>query len=117
MIDYLKTLEPLMLVGTVFYIAHVGVLMFLTLVKRKDFWHAVTGEDERLDPIDLVKLVWLCLFPVVVLADLFLDFNLDKIAWASLDAILFFVILRDLGIKYFDNKIPGNNKDDGGKTS
>ena len=103
--------HELMFLGGFLYVSHFAFITYLVAIKKQDFWYAVVGPDKRLDPLDLVKLFWLILFPIVVLADLFLDFTpegrfatLENFAWGSLDAILFGVILRDVASEYLRQK-------------
>ena len=87
----------------ILYTFYLGLILFLISYKRKDFWSAITGGD-GLDTEDLIKLVWFVLFVIIVLSDLFMDYKVDKACWASLDAIFFGFILKDLGKQYLENK-------------
>lgn len=113
----------LMYLGGALYASHFVFIMYLVFVKKQDFWYAIVGPDKKLDPLDLVKLFWLILFPMVVLADLFLDFTsegrfatLENFAWGSLDAILFGVILKDVASEYLQQKQQNNKSNEPGKT-
>lgn len=96
----MENIENFKLVGIILYLFFITLLLILIYKKKGDFWHSIVGPDGELDPLDVVKLLWLVLFPIITLSDLFLDFKVDEIVWISLDAILFGLILRDLGAEY-----------------
>ena len=57
--------------------------------KRKDeFWQAIKGSDNKLQIEEIIAYVWVRIFPVLVFADLFLNFSLRPEVWYSLDLIL-----------------------------
>lgn len=78
------------------------------LIKQhKDFWNAIKGKDGILQTTEILIYIWIRMFPIVVLADLFFDYTLSDKAWFSLDFILFCLIGGNIGHKYLDN----NKKD------
>jgi hypothetical protein len=84
-------------------------------IKRtNEFWHAIKGKDKILQITEICIYVWVRLLPIIILADLFLNYTLEPEAWYSLDAIFFGLILGDLGHKHLNIKkeIDDNHKKD-----
>lgn len=71
---------------------------------HKEFLAAIKGKDKILQVTEICIYVWVRLFPLVILVDLFLDYKISPQAWYSLDAIFFILIVGDLGHKYLDKK-------------
>lgn len=81
-------------IGYILYGFIVLFLVILAIVKGKDFWHAIEGDDGKLDLIDLVGLAWVVLFPIMVLSDIFLDAHASEPVWNTMDIIMGGVILK-----------------------
>ena len=79
------------------------------LKDSKEFWASIKGEDKLLQITEMCIYIWIRLFPLVVLCDLFADLDLSSEAWYSMDAIFFILILGDLGHKAFNNKYNNGN--------
>ncbi len=63
-----------------------------TVFQRKSIMDAIKGPDKRLDLVDLVTTLWLVLFPVLVLTNVFLDLHVEREVWISMDAIMLFLL-------------------------
>jgi drug/metabolite transporter (DMT)-like permease len=88
------------IVGYVLFFSTLGSLFFIAYKKGNDIYTAIKGENGELDSPEVVIIVWLILFPCVVLGDVFFDYKLDPIAWASMDLVL----LGILGYKGYKEK-------------
>lgn len=72
------------------------------IVHRKEFWKAIKGLDKTLQTTEACIYVWVRIFPIIVLADLFYNFHVNPEVWYSLDAIFFGLIAGDMYMKYKD---------------
>jgi hypothetical protein len=89
-------------------------LVFISLIwvnwdflkHHTEFWQAIKGKDGVLQIAEIAGYVWVRALPLIVLCDLFLDYEISDKAWYSLDAIFFVIIAGGIGHKYLDNKQP-----------
>ena len=70
--------------------------------RYKEFWEAIKGEDRILQVTEVCIYIWVRILPIIILCDLFLDYEISDKAWYSLDAIFFALIAGDLGHKYIE---------------
>lgn len=70
--------------------------------RYKEFWEAIKGADRVLQATEVCIYIWVRVLPIIILCDLFLDYEISDKAWYSLDAIFFILIAGDLGHKYVD---------------
>ena len=80
------------------------------IFRRKEFWEAVKGPDKVLQPAEACIYVWVRLISIIILGEEFYDYKLSSEVWFSLDAILFGLIMGDVGNKYLDKKIKNNDQ-------
>jgi Na+/melibiose symporter-like transporter len=66
-------------------------------VKKVDLWDAIKGPDGKLQLPEVVMALWVVLFPVIVLSNLFLGTHPDPAVMFSMDIILAII----LGVKKF----------------
>lgn len=103
-------MKELLMSYEVMYYCYLSLILLLIILKRKDFWNAVVGGDGTFDALDLIKLVWLILFPIIVLSDLFLNLQLSSMGWGTLNAIFFGLIGKDFGSDYIKFKREQKNE-------
>lgn len=84
----------------------IGILMMVVMLTylaiqahqhKTDLWSAIEGEDGKLQLPEVVMALWVVLFPVIVLANLFLDRHPDPAIMISMDVILAII----LGVKQY----------------
>ncbi len=63
-----------------------------TFIQRKDIMGAIKGPDGRMDLVDVVTAMWLVLFPLMVITNMFLDLEVKSEVWYSMDAIMAFIL-------------------------
>lgn len=81
------------------------ILMFITLgylgynahKKKEDLWDAITGPDHKLQLVEVAMAIWLVLFPIIVLSNIFLGTEPAPAVMFSMDLILVII----LGVKKF----------------
>ncbi len=74
------------------------------LKRSKEFWDSIKGEDKILQITEICIYIWIRMFPLIVLCDLFAGLQISEQAWYSVDAIFFILILGDLGHKHLQQK-------------
>jgi hypothetical protein len=102
-----------MLITLLLFILSMTMFMILAVVSRKNLFTALKGPDNRWDIVDVVKAVWLILFPLGFLSNLYLRLSIQPEWLYSLDAIFLLLIVNDgrkSYIAYLGNKNKG--KDD-----
>lgn len=90
--ELLEFFTPAKVIGILFAIGTIGYIFFLTISHRQDFWSAVKGENNKLDIIEAVVIIWMVLFVAMITADFALSLHASNEAWYSLDAIFAFSV-------------------------
>jgi len=83
---------PAKIIGIIFAFGTLGYIMYLTVSHKEDFWSAVKGENNKLDIIEAVVIVWLVLFVGMIVADFALGLHASEEAWYSMDAVFAFSV-------------------------
>lgn len=96
--ELLEFFTPAKIIGILFAIGTLGYIFSLTISHREDFWSAFKGDNNKLDIVEAVVIVWLVLFVAMVVADFALQLHASEEVWYSMDAIFLFCI----GGKTFD---------------
>ena len=77
-----------MILKTVFIGCYIIGAITLLFFKGKTLWKAVQGDDNQLQSVELVTLIWLILYPFCVLGSVFLEIDVDSEIWDSLNFIM-----------------------------
>lgn len=99
------------ILGYIFFI--LIVVWKIGIIKRNkgELWDAIRGEDRKLQVQEIAILIWVIVFPILVLSELFLGLTVSSSVWYSMNGIFVALILGDLGTKYLGNK-NNNNKEE-----
>jgi len=90
--EFLEFLTPAKVIGICFAIGTLGYIFYLTVTHKADFWGAIKGENNKLDIIEAVVIVWMVLFVSMIVADFTLGLQASSEAWYSMDAIFAFSV-------------------------
>lgn len=88
----LEFFTPAKIIGICFAIGTLGYIFYLTVKHRSDFWSAVKGDNDKLDIIEAVVIIWMVLFVAMITADFALGLHASNEAWYSMDAIFAFSV-------------------------
>lgn len=86
-------------------------LFIIFFIDRKVIKEDLRGKDKMWQFLELSGVVWLVLFPVVVICSL-LGLEVATGVWASMDVIYFMNLGGKLSNKWLDNKQTKSNKDE-----
>lgn len=78
-------------------------LFIIFFVHRKTIMVDLRGKDLHWQFIELSGIVWLVLFPVVVVSSMF-GLQIQTGVWASMDAVYFMNLGGKIGHKWLDSK-------------
>jgi len=81
-------LYNVIMIAIIIYIAHVVLFFFLGRLYGKDIIKGLKGENNEWDAPELIVALWVLVFIIVMLANLFLDFEVSSHLWYSMDLIL-----------------------------
>lgn len=90
--EILNFFTPPKIIGVCFAIGTLGYVFYLTVSHKEDFWSAVKGDNNKLDIIEAVVIIWMVLFVAMITADFALGLHASSEAWYSMDAIFFFSV-------------------------
>lgn len=90
--ELLEFFTPPKIIGILFALGTLGYILYLTVKHREDFWTAVKGDNNKLDIIEAVVIVWMVLFVAMITADFALGLHASNEAWYSMDAIFAFSV-------------------------
>ena len=76
------------MIAIIIYIAHVVLFFYLGSLYGKDIIKGLKGENNEWDAPELIVALWVLFFIIVLLANLFLDFEVSSNLWYSMDLIL-----------------------------
>lgn len=79
----------------VLYLSHIVLFFFLARKYGKEIIEGLKGDNGKWDAPEIITGLWIVLFPAILLANLFLDFDVSNNLWISMDVIL----LVSLGIR------------------
>lgn len=81
-------LTPDKIVGYVIFVVIALYLHFNIMRKHKvEIWEAIKGEDKKLQFTEVVMALALTLYPLLVLADVFLRLKASEAVWISIDLV------------------------------
>lgn len=92
------------------YILCIAALLKLTLIfffERKNIIDDLRGKDKKWQFIELSGIVWLVLFPCVVISSLF-GLHVPTEAWVTMDAVYFMNLGGKISNKWIDQKSQSN---------
>lgn len=95
------------MIACLFFFIYVIAVVILLFKKKKEIWSSILGENGQLELPELIGLVWLILFPVLVLSELFFKMSVSTVVWASMDVILASVLVG----KAYNRKHNNENND------
>lgn len=103
-----------MILGLILFALSLLYLIWFSIKHGKGVLEGLKGRNGKWDPPEVVVLLWVILFPIMVLADVFLHYEASDNVWYSMDLILLFalsgrVALDWIGIKE-NNKKSENNE-------
>lgn len=90
--ELLEFFTPPKIIGIFFAVGTLGYIFYLTVKHKNDFWTAVKGENNKLDIIEAVVIIWMVLFVSMITADFALGLHASNEAWYSMDAIFAFSV-------------------------
>jgi len=90
--ELLEFFTPAKIIGICFAVGTLGYVFYLTVTHRNEFWSAVKGENNKLDIIEAVVIIWMVLFVAMITADFALGLHASNEAWYSMDAIFAFSV-------------------------
>lgn len=76
------------MIAIIIYIAHVVLFFFLGSLYGKDIIKGLKGKNNEWDAPEVIVALWVLVFIIVMLANLFLDFEVSSHLWYSMDLIL-----------------------------
>ncbi len=100
------------LIGYVISIICLIQIFVIFFSERKNIILDLRGRDKIWQFIELSSIVWLTLFPCVVVASL-LGVHVDMGVWTTMDAIYFMNLGGKISSKWMDNKAAEKVKKDG----
>lgn len=77
-------------------------LFFIFFIQREDIMKGLKGKDKMWQFLELSGIVWLVLFPIVVVCSL-LGIAVESYLWTTLDAVYFMNLGGKMGNKWLDN--------------
>lgn len=74
----------------ILYLSHVVLFFYLGRKYAKQLIEGLKGDNNKWDAPEIITGLWIVLFPSMVLANLFLDYEISNGILASMDLILAF---------------------------
>ena len=85
-------------------------LFFVFFFNRKDIMHDLRGKDMMWQFLELSGIVWLVVFPVVVVVDI-LGVEIHSHTWTALELVYFMNLGAKASHKYIDQKFNKKEND------
>lgn len=92
------------ILATILFIFSLIWVNYDFITHHKVFWKSILGEDKKLQITEITIYIWIRLFPIIALADLWFGKKVSPEVWYSLDIIFFTLILGDVGLNYMKNR-------------
>lgn len=89
------------LIGFIIMGAVLLYLLYISIRKKKDIWEGIKGKDGILELPEIIITICMILYPVIVLADVFLGLHASEAIFWSLDAIIFFALTGRVAMDKF----------------
>lgn len=87
-------------------------LFIIFFVQRKDIMLSLKGEDGKWQFLELSGLVWLVIFPVVIIVDIF-GIEVHDHTWSAMELVYFMNLSGKIGHRFLDKKFgPSKVTDD-----
>lgn len=100
------------LIGFVIMGAVLFYLLYISVRKKKDIWEGIKGKDGVLELPEIIITICMILYPVIVLADVFLDLHATEAVFWSLDAIILFALTGRVAMDKFRQEKLQKDKDE-----
>jgi hypothetical protein len=98
------------IIGFILMSAVLGYMVYISRRYRKEIWEGIKGTDQKLEISEIVILIVMLLYPIVVLADVFLGLHASEGVFWSIDAIIFFALTGKVAMNKFGNKEEPKNE-------
>jgi hypothetical protein len=95
------------------YILMIGTIMVLSVFSNKHgktIIQELKGDNNKWDAPELAIVIWLILFPVMIIADVFIQYHASQSAWYSMDLILLFILAGKVGLEHVRKPKSDSNK-------
>jgi hypothetical protein len=76
-------------------------MLYISRRHRKEIWEGIKGKDHVLEAPEIIILIVMLLYPIVVLADVFLGLHASEGVFWSIDAIIFFALTGKVAMNKF----------------
>ena len=84
----------------ILYISHVAFLCWIANKYGRDLIDGLKGENNKWDVPEIIIGLWLILFIMILLANLFLDFEVSNSIWVSMESTLLFALSGKIGLAH-----------------
>lgn len=88
-------------IGFLMMFSIVGYMFYLSRRHRWEIWEGIKGSDGKLEAPEMIILISMILYPIVVLADVFLGLHASDGVFWSLDSIILFALTGRVAINKF----------------
>jgi len=112
-LNQFSTISIEKLIGFVIMGSVLLYLLYISIKKKKDLWEGIKGKDGVLELPEIIITICMILYPVIVLADVFLDLHATEAVFWSLDAIILFALTGRVAMdKFRQEKIDKGGKEE-----
>lgn len=103
-------LQDKIIVGLIIFVFSLGGIIWSHWRRENEIWEGMKGADKILQIPEYIVFIWIKLYPVVILADLLLDFELSNNGWWSMNIIMLLALLGKAAVMRY-LKIKEKNED------
>lgn len=93
--------DPKYFIGLILMLTAWGGIVWMDWRREKEIWEGIKGEDGVLQIPEYIIRIWIKLYPPVILADLFLDFDLSANGWWSMNIIMLLALVGKVAVMQF----------------
>jgi hypothetical protein len=90
--------EPKIIVGLIIFFFAMAGIIWSHYRREDEIWAGMKGADKLLQTPEYIVYIWIKLYPVVILADLLLDFELSNNGWWSMNIIMLLALVGKVAV-------------------